>query len=48
MPLDRFVNDAMAGLDAGHDEIAVGLAKVLRIAGRIMPGIFLGIVNKQR
>jgi uncharacterized oxidoreductase len=48
MPLDRFVTDAMAGLDAGHDEIAVGLAKVLRIASRIAPGMFLRIINKQR
>lgn len=48
MPLDRFVTDAMAGLDAGSDEIAVGLAKLLRVASRVVPGVFLRIVNKPR
>jgi uncharacterized oxidoreductase len=48
MPLDTFVSAAMKGLDQGQDEIAVGLAKVLRIAHRIAPGLFLKIVNKQR
>ena len=48
MPLDVFIKAAMTGLDAGKDEIAVGLAKVLRIAHRIAPGLFLKIVNKAR
>ena len=48
MPLDRFVTDAMAVLDAGRDEIAVGLAAVLRTASRIAPGLFLRIINKPR
>lgn len=48
MSLDRFVTDAMDGLDSGNDEIAVGLAKVLRIASRVAPGLFLRIVNKHR
>ena len=30
MKLDAFVSAAMAGLDAGREEIPVGLAKVLR------------------
>ena len=46
MPLARFVTEAMAGLDAGRDEVSVGLAKVLRIGSRISPGLFLKIVNK--
>lgn len=48
MPLDAFVVAAMSGLDQGQNEIAVGLAKVLRIAQRLAPGLFLNIVNKQR
>jgi uncharacterized oxidoreductase len=48
MRLDAFVNAAMAGLDAGRAEIPVGLAKVLRIASRAAPGLFLKIVNKKR
>jgi uncharacterized oxidoreductase len=48
MPLDDFARAAMAGLDAGRTEIAVGLAKVLRIAHRIAPGLFLRIINKPR
>lgn len=48
MKLDAFVAAAMAGLDAGKDEIPVGLAKVLRTGSRVVPGLFLGIVNKQR
>jgi len=46
LPLDAFVKDAMAGLDADKEEIAVGLARVLRIAHRIAPGLFLSIINK--
>ncbi len=48
MTLDAFVAAAMAGLDSGEDEIAVGLAKVLRTASRIAPRLFLKIVNKAR
>jgi uncharacterized oxidoreductase len=48
MGLEAFVSSAMAGLDAGRDEIPVGLARVLRTASRIAPQMFLGIVNKQR
>jgi uncharacterized oxidoreductase len=46
MALDTFVTAAMAGLDAGREEIPVGLAKVLRIGSRIAPGAFLNIVNR--
>ena len=48
MALDAFTTAAMQGLDRGQEEIAVGLAKVLRTGSRIAPGLFLGIVNKQR
>jgi len=48
MPLAKFVAAAMAGLDDGQDEIAVGLARVLKVAHRAAPGLFLNIVNKPR
>jgi uncharacterized oxidoreductase len=48
MSLDTFVTTAMRGLDRGDDEVAVGLAKVLRLAHRVAPGLFLNIVNKHR
>jgi len=48
LALDAFVSAAMTGLDAGKDEIAVGLAKALRTGSRVAPGFFLGIVNKAR
>ncbi len=48
MTLDAFVAAAMAGLDAGKGEIPVGLARVLRVASRVAPGLFLNIVNKKR
>jgi uncharacterized oxidoreductase len=48
MPLDRFVRAALAGFDAGDEEVTVGLARVLRIGARIAPGRFLKIVNKPR
>jgi uncharacterized oxidoreductase len=48
LPLRTFVTAAMAGLDAGKEEIAVGLAKILRVAYRLAPDFFLNIVNKAR
>lgn len=48
MSLETFVSAAMAGLDACKPEIAVGLAKVLRTASRVVPSLFLKIVNKRR
>ena len=48
MPLDKFVAAAMKGLDGGGDEIAVGLAGLLRIGARLSPRGFLKIVNKPR
>ena len=48
MPLDAFVTAAMRGLNEGRDEVAVGLAKVLRTGSRVAPGFLLGVVNRQR
>ena len=48
MPLDAFVASAMRGLDGGRDEVAVGLARVLRVGARVAPGRFLRIVNAPR
>lgn len=48
MRLDAFTRAAMRGLDSGKEEIAVGLARVLRTGSRIAPGAFLRIVNKVR
>jgi uncharacterized oxidoreductase len=46
MELDTFVAAAMKGLDAGKDEIAVGLASALRFGHRVAPSAFLSIVNR--
>lgn len=46
MELDAFVAAAMKGLDAGKDEIAVGLARPLRFGARLAPSRFLDIVNR--
>ena len=48
MKLEEFVKAAMAGLDAGHPEVRVGLAKILARGSRIAPRLFLNIVNKQK
>ena len=48
MPLHAFVKASMAGLKSGREEIPVGLARVLKIAARIAPGLFLKIINKPR
>lgn len=37
-----------AGVDAGRAGIPVGLAKVLRIASRAVPGLFLKIINTKQ
>ncbi len=46
MPLDAFVTKTMAGLASGHDEVRVGLARVLAIGARVAPGLFLRIINR--
>ena len=47
MELDAFVAAAMAGLDAGREEIVVGLAKALRIFSRAAPSLGLNVVNQK-
>lgn len=47
MHLDAFVDAAMAGLDAGRDEIVVGLANALRIFSRAAPSLGLNVVNQK-
>ncbi|WP_165827720.1 SDR family oxidoreductase [Mycolicibacterium sp. GF69] len=46
MDLDAFVKAALAGLDAGRDEVVVGLAKVLRTLSRAAPSLGMKIVNQ--
>jgi uncharacterized oxidoreductase len=46
MELDAFVAAAMKGLDAGRTEIAVGLARPLRLGARLAPSRFLDLVNR--
>ncbi|MCV7172193.1 SDR family NAD(P)-dependent oxidoreductase [Mycobacterium manitobense] len=46
MKLDDFVDAAMAGLDSGRDEIAVGLAKVLQLFSRAAPSLGTRVVNQ--
>lgn len=46
MKRDAFVAATLAALDAGHDEIAVGLARPLRWGSRVAPGLFLRLVNQ--
>ena len=48
MELDGFVAAAMAGLDAGREEIVVGLAKALRISSRVAPATALKVVNQKQ
>lgn len=48
MSLADFVTAAMAGLDRGRDEIAVGRARALRIGSRIAPEVFLRIINPRQ
>ena len=46
MSLDAFVRAAMRGLDAGRDEVTVGLASVLRAGARVAPNAFLRLINR--
>ncbi|OAN41562.1 SDR family oxidoreductase [Mycolicibacterium iranicum] len=46
MELDAFVTAAMSGLDAGRDEIVVGLAHALRVFSRAAPSLGLRVVNQ--
>jgi uncharacterized oxidoreductase len=46
MPLDAFLNRAMRGLDAGKDEIAIGLGRVSRIGARVAPKRLFSVMNR--
>lgn len=48
MPLAAFVAAAMSGLDAGRDEVTVGLARVLKAGSRVAPAFFLDRINPRR
>lgn len=45
MDLDIFVSQAIRALDSGRNELPIGLAKVLRIGSRVVPGLFFRIIN---
>ncbi|OZE95276.1 SDR family oxidoreductase [Rhodococcus sp. 15-2388-1-1a] len=46
MPLEKFLDATMAGLDRGCDEIAIGLGRVSIIGSRLAPSILLGLINR--
>lgn len=46
MPLEKFLDATMAGLDSGRDEIAIGLGRVSIIGSRLAPSILLGLINR--
>ena len=45
MPVDAFVDRAMRRLDAGEDEIAIGLGRVSRIGARVAPKRLFSLMN---
>jgi uncharacterized oxidoreductase len=45
MPVDDFVRRAVRGLDAGRDEIAIGLGRVSRLGARVAPRRLFALVN---
>ncbi len=46
MPLERFADRVMRSLDAGTDEIAIGLGRVSRIGARVAPGRLFAVMNR--
>jgi uncharacterized oxidoreductase len=46
MSLDAFIDRAMRGLDAGKDEIAIGLGRLSRIGARVAPKRLFSIINR--
>ncbi|HYO02154.1 MAG TPA: SDR family NAD(P)-dependent oxidoreductase [Mycobacterium sp.] len=46
MPLERFLDRAMRGLDAGKDEIPIGLGRVSQIGARVAPKRLLSLINR--
>ena len=46
MPLERFLDRAMRGLDAGKDEIPIGLGRVSLVGARVAPKRLLWVINR--
>ena len=46
MDLDQFIQETMLALESDKEELAIGRAKILRIASRIAPKRFLKILNQ--
>lgn len=46
MPLERFLDRAMRGLDAGKDEIPIGLGRVSQIGARVAPKRLFSLINR--
>jgi uncharacterized oxidoreductase len=45
MPLDTFLDRAMRGLDAGKDEISIGLGRVSQVGARLAPQRLFSLIN---
>ena len=46
MGLERFLDRAIRGLDAGEDEIPIGLGRVSQIGARLAPKTLLSLINR--
>ncbi|MCD2104412.1 SDR family NAD(P)-dependent oxidoreductase [Rhodococcus erythropolis] len=46
MPLEKFLDRTMAGLDSGRDDIAIGLGRMSVIGSRLAPSILLKLINR--
>jgi len=46
MPLERFLDRAMRGLDADKDEIPIGLGRVSQIGARVAPKRLFSLINR--
>ncbi len=47
MPLERFLDRVMRGLDAGKDEIPIGLGRVSQIGARVAPKRLFSLINRE-
>lgn len=45
MPLERFLDRAMRGLDTGKDEIPIGLGRLSQIGARVAPKRLFSLIN---
>ena len=43
--LDRFLDQAMRGLDTGKDQITIGLGRVSQIGARVAPRSLFTLIN---